>query len=97
MKRHRRRLPHRSQNPRRRRSLRPLGALGLVVCQPKIALVESGRGAEERFVQVLSPLPLRTSAQELATTQSLFACVQSTSWCDVVKHEFVNVARKLTL
>ncbi|AUB43081.1 hypothetical protein COO91_09239 (plasmid) [Nostoc flagelliforme CCNUN1] len=33
--------------------------------------MESGRGAEERFVQVLSPLPLRTSAQELTTTQSL--------------------------
>ncbi|RCJ29876.1 hypothetical protein A6769_35090 [Nostoc punctiforme NIES-2108] len=29
------------------------------------------KGAEERFVQVLSPLPLGISAQELATTQSL--------------------------
>ncbi|MEH1942122.1 MAG: hypothetical protein V7L01_18155 [Nostoc sp.] len=32
--------------------------------------MQGSRGAEERFVQVLSPLPLRTSAQELATTQS---------------------------
>ncbi|MBG1266125.1 hypothetical protein F8S12_06695 [Nostoc sp. WHI] len=32
--------------------------------------VEVGRGAGERFVQVLSPLPLRTSALLLATTQN---------------------------
>ncbi|QLE45385.1 hypothetical protein FD723_34390 (plasmid) [Nostoc sp. C052] len=47
----------------------------LVVRQPKIAgwrsAEEQGsRGAEERFVQVLSPLLLRTSASLLATTQS---------------------------
>ncbi|QLE45339.1 hypothetical protein FD723_34105 (plasmid) [Nostoc sp. C052] len=48
----------------------------LVVSQPKIAgwrsAEEQGsRGAEERFVQVLSPLPLRTSASLLATTLAL--------------------------
>ncbi|QLE45580.1 hypothetical protein FD723_35500 (plasmid) [Nostoc sp. C052] len=32
---------------------------------------QGSKGAEERFVQVLSPLPLRTSAPLLATTQSL--------------------------
>jgi hypothetical protein len=31
---------------------------------------QGSRGAEERFIQVLSPLPLRTSAPLLATTQN---------------------------
>lgn len=47
--------------------------------------MQGSRGAEKRFVQVLSPLPLCTSAQELATT--LLFPWQSTSgkaihlWC----------------
>ncbi|WP_414756149.1 hypothetical protein [Anabaena sp. CCY 9910] len=49
------------------------GYTQLVVRQPKNAVLWSAGslvGAEERFVQV-SPLPLRTSAPLLATTQSL--------------------------
>ncbi|QLE45493.1 hypothetical protein FD723_37295 (plasmid) [Nostoc sp. C052] len=59
-----------------RDGLAPPEAIALVVRQPKIAgwrsAEEQGsRGAEERFVQVLSPLPLRTSASLLATTLAL--------------------------
>ncbi|MEH1951269.1 MAG: hypothetical protein V7K77_30600 [Nostoc sp.] len=51
------------------------GLTPLVVRQPKIARWRSAeeqgsRGAEERFIQVLSPLPLRTSTPLLATMQN---------------------------
>ncbi|MEH1922741.1 hypothetical protein [Nostoc sp.] len=65
--------------------VKPVSSL-LVVRQPKIAgwrsAEEQGsRGAEERFVQVLSPLPLRTSASLLATTQSYLGRLLERSLC----------------